>query len=264
MDLQLHNKTAFISGSTAGIGLAIAEALLKENATVIINGRKQNQVDEVVKALQNAFPKGKVSGLAADFGKKEEVDALIKQLPPIDILINNVGIFEPKPFAEIPDEDWYQLFEVNVMSGIRLSRHVFPKLLQQNWGRIIFISSESAIFIPDEMIHYGMTKTAQLAISRGLAELTKGTNVTVNAVLPGPTKSRGSSEFINDLARQQNSSFEAMEKQFFQNMRPTSLLQRFASTEEVANMVVYLVSPLPAATNEAAIHVEGGLLKSIL
>jgi len=264
MDLQLHNKTAFISGSTAGIGLAIAEALLKENATVIINGRKENQVEEVVKALQQAFPQGKVSGIAADFGKKEEVDTLIKKLPPIDILVNNVGIFEPKPFVEIPDEDWYQFFEVNVMSGVRLSRHIFPKLLQQNWGRIIFVSSESAVFIPEEMIHYGMTKTAQLAIARGLAELTKGTNVTVNSILPGPTKSRGVGDFVNSLATQENVSFDEMQSRFFQHFRPTSLLQRFATTEEVANMVAYVASPLASATNGAALRVEGGLIRSIL
>ncbi|MBO9202020.1 MULTISPECIES: SDR family NAD(P)-dependent oxidoreductase [Niastella] len=264
MDLQLHNKTAFISGSTAGIGLAIAEALLKENAAVIINGRKPNQVEEVVKALQKAFPNGKVSGLAADFGKKEEVDALIKQLPAIDILINNVGIFEPKPFTEIPDEDWFQFFEVNVMSGVRLSRHIFPQLLQKNWGRIIFVSSESAVFIPEEMIHYGMTKTAQVAIARGLAELTKGTNVTVNSVLPGPTKSRGVGDFVNTLAAQENVSFDEMQTKFFHDFRPTSLLQRFASPEEVANMVVYVASPLASATNGAALRVEGGLIRSIL
>src|SRR3954449_4006899 len=264
MDLQLHDKTAFISGSTAGIGYAIASLLLQEGATVIINGRTQDSVDKAITQLKETSSSAKVSGIAADFAKTEEVESLINQLPNLDILINNVGIFEPKPFEEIPDEDWFRFFDVNVMSGIRLSRFAFRKMLAKNWGRIIFISSESAIFIPDEMIHYGMTKTAQLAISRGLSELTKGTNVTVNAVLPGPTKSRGSSEFINDLAKQQNSSFEEMEKQFFQNMRPTSLLQRFASTEEVANMVVYLVSPLAAATNGAAIHVEGGLLKGIV
>jgi NAD(P)-dependent dehydrogenase (short-subunit alcohol dehydrogenase family) len=263
MDLQLHNKTAFISGSTAGIGLAIAEALLKENTTVIINGRKEKQVQEVVAALQKTFP-GKVSGIAADFGKKEEVEALIKQLPPVDILINNVGIFEPIPFAEIPDEDWFRIFEVNVMSGVRLSRHVFPQLLKKNWGRIIFISSESAVFIPDEMIHYGMTKTAQLGVARGLAELTKGTNVTVNTVLPGPTKSRGVGDFVNSLATQEKVSFDEMESKFFHDFRPTSLLQRFATTEEVASMVAYLVSPLASATNGAAVRVEGGLIKSIL
>jgi NAD(P)-dependent dehydrogenase (short-subunit alcohol dehydrogenase family) len=264
MDLQLRDKTAFISGSTAGIGYAIAKLLLQEGATVIINGRTQESVDKAIAELKESNPNAKLSGIPADFSNKQEVENLINQLPDVDILINNVGIFEPKPFEEIPDEDWFRFFDVNVMSGVRLSRFAFPKMLAKNWGRIIFISSESAIFIPDEMIHYGMTKTAQLAISRGLAELTKGTNVTVNAVLPGPTKSRGSSDFINDLARQQNSTFEEMEKQFFQNMRPTSLLQRFASTEEVANMVVYLVSPLAAATNGAAVHVEGGLVKSIV
>ncbi len=264
MDLQLQDKIAFVSGSTAGIGYAIAKSLLQEGATVIINGRTQESVGKAIAELKENNINAKLSGIAADFSNKQQVENLINQLPDIDILINNVGIFEPKPFEEIPDEDWFRFFDVNVMSGVRLSRFAFPKMLAKNWGRIIFISSESAIFIPDEMIHYGMTKTAQLAVSRGLAELTKGTNVTVNAVLPGPTKSRGSSDFINDIARQQNSTFEEMEKQFFQNMRPTSLLQRFASTEEVANMVVYLVSPLAAATNGAAIHVEGGLVKSIL
>ncbi|WP_207512919.1 SDR family NAD(P)-dependent oxidoreductase [Longitalea luteola] len=264
MDLQLHNKTAFISGSTAGIGLAVAEALLKENATVIINGRKEKQVEEVVTALQKAFPQAKVSGMAADFSKKEEVDALIARLPQIDILVNNVGIFEPKPFAEIPDEDWFHLFEVNVMSGVRLSRVLFPKMLERNWGRIIFVSSESAVFIPDEMIHYGMTKTAQVAIARGMAELTKGTHVTVNSVLPGPTRSRGVGDFVNSLATQENVSFDEMESKFFQDFRPTSLLQRFATPEEVANMVAYLASPLASATNGAAIRVEGGLIRSIL
>ncbi|WP_205511585.1 SDR family NAD(P)-dependent oxidoreductase [Longitalea arenae] len=264
MDLQLQDKTAFISGSTAGIGLSIAEALLKENAAVIINGRKDKQVEEVVAALQKAFPKGKISGISADFGKKEEVEALIAQLPPIDILVNNIGIFEPKPFADIPDEDWFRFFEVNVMSGVRLSRALFPKMLAKKWGRIIFVSSESAVFIPDEMIHYGMTKTAQVAIARGMAELTKGTQVTVNTILPGPTKSRGVGDFVNSLATQEQVSFDEMESKFFEDFRPTSLLQRFATTEEVANMVAYLVSPLASATNGAAIRVEGGLIRSIL
>jgi NAD(P)-dependent dehydrogenase (short-subunit alcohol dehydrogenase family) len=264
MDLQLHDKTAFISGSTAGIGLAIAEALLKENTTVIINGRKEKQVEEVVAALQKAFPKGKVSGIAADFSNKEEVEVLIAKLPPIDILVNNVGIFEPKPFSEIPDEDWFRFFDVNVMSGVRLSRALFPKMLERNWGRIIFISSESAVFIPDEMIHYGMTKTAQVAIARGLAELTKGTHVTVNTILPGPTKSRGVGDFVNSWATQEKVSFDEMESKFFRDFRPTSLLQRFATTGEVANMVAYLASPLASATNGAAVRVEGGLVRSIL
>jgi len=264
MDLQLQDKTAFISGSTAGIGLAIAEVLAKENATVIINGRTKEAVEKTVASLQKSFPHARVSGIAADFSKKDDISRLLEQLPPIDILINNVGIFEPKAFADIPDEDWFRFFDVNVMSGVRLSRQVFPDMLQRNWGRIIFVSSESAVFIPEEMIHYGMTKTAQLAISRGLAELTKGTNVTVNSVLPGPTKSRGVGDFMDSLAKQENVGFEEMEKKFFHEFRPTSLIQRFATTEEVANMVAYLVSPLASATNGAAVRVEGGLIKSAL
>lgn len=262
MDLQLKGKTAFVSGSTAGIGLAIAEALLKEEAKVIINGRSQESVDRIVTDLKSKFPGADVSGFPADFAKKEEVEKLIGQLPEIDILINNVGIFDPKPFTEIPDEEWFKFFEVNVMSGVRLSRHFFPKMLDKNWGRIIFISSESAVYIPEEMIQYGMTKTAQLAISRGLAELTKGTAVTVNTVLPGPTRSRGVGDFIDTLSKQQNLSQEEMETVFFKNMRPTSLIQRFASTEEIANMVVFIASPLSAATNGATLRAEGGLLKA--
>jgi len=180
------------------------------------------------------------------------------------ILINNACIFEPKPFAEIPDEDWFKFFEVNVMNGIRLSRHYFPKMLTKNWGRIIFISSESAVFIPDEMIHYGMTKTAQLAISRGLAELTKGTNVTVNSILPGPTKSKGVGGFLEDLSKANNKTLNEVEDDFFKNMRPTSLLQRFASVEEIADTIVYFSSPLASATNGASIRAEGGLIRSIL
>ena len=261
MDLQLQDKTAFISGSTAGIGLAIAEALLREKATVIINGRTEAAVEKTVQQLKVAFPGAKVSGIAADFGEKGEVDRLLSQLPAVEILVNNVGMFEPKAFADIPDEDWFKIFDVNVMSGVRLSRALFPKMLEKNRGRIIFVSSESGVFIPEEMIHYGMTKTAQLAISRGLAELTKGTHVTVNAVLPGPTRSRGVGDFVEALAKQEKISFEEMEKRFFHQLRPTSLIQRFATPEEVANMVVYLVSPLASATNGAAVRVEGGLVR---
>ena len=264
MDLQLRNKTAFISGSTAGIGFAIAQSLLQEGAKVIINGRSEEGVATAVKELQQLVKDADVSGLAADFSNAEEVSALIEQLPDIDILVNNAGIFEPKPFEEIPDEDWFRFFEVNVMSGIRLSRNIFPKMLAKNWGRIIFISSESAVFIPDEMIHYGMTKTAQLAVSRGLAELSKGTGVTVNAILPGPTKSKGVGTFIEDLARAGSISTDEVEADFFKNLRPTSLLQRFASVEEIANIVTYYVSPLASATNGAAIRAEGGLVRSIL
>ncbi|QDW23327.1 SDR family oxidoreductase [Pedobacter sp. KBS0701] len=264
MDLQLKHKTAFISGSTAGIGFAIAESLLKEGVKVIINGRSQSSVDAAVKLLQGIAGNEFISGIAADFSKADEVSNLIDKLPEIDILINNAGIFEPKAFEDISDEDWFRFFEVNVMSGIRLSRQLFPKMLKKNWGRIIFISSESAVFIPDEMIHYGMTKTAQLAVSRGLAELTQGTEVTVNSILPGPTKSKGVGGFIEDLAKNGNITIAEVEADFFKNMRPTSLLQRFLDVSEIANAVAFYASPLASGTNGAAIRVEGGLVRSIL
>ena len=263
MDLQLTDKTAFISGSTAGIGYAIAKTLLAEGATVIINGRTQAKVDEAVAELEKENPTVKVSGIAADFGKPVEVQTLIDELPQIDILVNNVGIFEPKAFVDIPDEDWFRFFDVNVMSGVRLARGLFPGMIERNWGHIIFISSESALFIPEEMIHYGMTKTAQLAISRGLAELTKGTGVTVNSVLPGPTMSRGVGDFIDQLAQEKNATAEDVEKDFFKDARPTSLLQRFADVQEVANTVAYIASPLSSATNGSAIHAEGGIIRTI-
>jgi NAD(P)-dependent dehydrogenase (short-subunit alcohol dehydrogenase family) len=264
MDLQLKNKTAFVSGSTAGIGFAIAQSLLQEGVKVIINGRTQPSIDKAVDELKALVKGAVVSGLPADFSKVDEVNQLINQLPEVDILINNAGIFEPKAFEEIPDEDWFRFFEVNVMSGIRLSRHFLPKMLKKDWGRIIFISSESAVFIPDEMIHYGMTKTAQLAVSRGLAELTQGTGVTVNSILPGPTKSKGVTGFIDDLAKANNITADEVEQDFFKNMRPTSLLQRFASVDEIAHTVTYYSSPLASATNGASIRVEGGLIRSIL
>ncbi len=264
MDLKLKDKVAFISGSTSGIGFATAKRLLEEGARVIINGRTRHSVDKAVEELKAAVRGSDISGIHADFSKVEEVNRLIKELSEVDILINNAGIFEPKAFAEIPDEDWFRLFEVNVMSGVRLSRHFFPKMLNKNWGRIIFISSESAVFIPDEMIHYGMTKTAQIAISRGLAELTRGTNVTVNTILPGPTKSRGATAFLTELSTANNISVKEVEQDFFRNMRPSSLLQRFASVEEVADTITYYASPLASATNGASIRVEGGLIKSIL
>ncbi|MFC3563206.1 SDR family NAD(P)-dependent oxidoreductase [Pedobacter jamesrossensis] len=264
MDLQLKNKTAFISGSTAGIGFAIAENLLKEGANVIINGRSNESVDAAMKELRDLNPQGSVLGFAADFSNAGDVIKLIAELPHIDILVNNAGIFEPKAFTEISDEDWFRFFEVNVMSGIRLSRYFFSKMLDKNWGRIIFISSESAVFIPEEMIHYGMTKTAQLAVSRGLAELCKGTNVTVNSILPGPTKSKGVGAFIEDLAKSGNLTTADVETDFFRNMRPTSLIQRFLDVKEIANAVAYYCSPLSSGTNGASIRVDGGLIRSIL
>ncbi len=264
MDLQLKNKTAFVSGSTQGIGFAIAQSLLAEGATVIINGRSQQRVDAAVAELKKLIPSAKVSGVPADFSKAEDVKQLIAKLPDIDILVNNAGIFEPKPFVDITDEDWLRFYEVNVLSGVRLSRHFFPKMIAKNWGRIIFISSESAINIPEEMIHYGMTKTAQLSVSRGLAELTKGTGVTVNSVLPGPTKSEGVEEFVKQLASAQKVTPQEAEQNFFKTARPTSLLQRFASVQEVANLVTYVASPLSSGTNGSALRVDGGVAKLII
>ena len=264
MDLKLKDKVVFVSGSTAGIGFAIAKRFLQEGAQVVINGRTGDSVDKAVEELKSLVQGAVVSGIPADFSKADEIGRLLGELPEVDILINNAGIFEPKAFVDIPDEDWFRFFEVNVMSGIRLSRHYFPKMLQKNWGRIIFISSESGVFIPDEMIHYGMTKTAQIAVSRGLAELTKGTGVTVNSILPGPTKSKGVGGFIEDLAKAGNKSVAEVEEDFFKNMRPTSLLQRFASVEEIADTVVYFSSPLASATNGASVRVEGGLIRSII
>ncbi len=263
MDLKLKGKTALISGSTQGIGFAIAKKLLEEGAKVIINGRTKEKVTEAVNKLKSEH-NGEVLGVAADFSNAEEVSQLLKEIPEVDILINNVGFFEPRTFAEISDEEWLKIFEVNVMSGIRLSRYYFPKMVERNWGRVLFISSESAVNIPAEMIHYGATKTMQLAISRGLAELTKGTNVTVNTVLPGPTRSEGITGFIHDLAVSGGNSEKEVEKEFFLKVRPTSLIQRFAEVEEVANMVVYLSSPLASVINGAAIRVDGGVVKTII
>jgi len=264
MDLQLKNKKALITGSTAGIGYSIAKALANEGAEVYINGRTTERVETAVKKLKDETGNQNIKGFAVDFADSKQIDDLISQLPDVDILVNNVGIFEPKAFKEIPDADWFKFFEVNVLSGVRLSRAYFDKMIAKNWGRIIFISSESAVQIPAEMIHYGMTKTAQLAISRGLAELTKGTGVTVNTVLPGPTFSEGAGDFIESLAKDQGKSMKEIEGEFFQHVRPTSLLQRFTSTDEVANLVVYLSSPLSSATNGAALRADGGVVKSIL
>jgi NAD(P)-dependent dehydrogenase (short-subunit alcohol dehydrogenase family) len=264
MDLQLKNKKALVTGSTAGIGYAIALQLAKEGTEVIINGRTTERVEKAIAQIKNESGNDKVTGITADFASAESIKNLIRNLPQVDILINNVAIFEPKAFVDIPDEDWLRFYEINVMSGIRLARAYFGQMLKNNWGRIIFISSESAVQIPDEMIHYGMTKTAQLAVARGLAELTKGTAVTVNSVLPGPTLSEGVGGFIENLAKDQNKTIAQVEGDFFKTVRPTSIIQRFLSTGEVANMVTYLASPLASATNGAAIRAEGGLLKSVV
>jgi NAD(P)-dependent dehydrogenase (short-subunit alcohol dehydrogenase family) len=264
MDLQLKGKVAFVSGSTKGIGYAIAKQLLEEGAVVIINGRSQEAVNDSIEKLKAQVPAAEVSGIAADFAQAEQVNALLNQLPQIDILINNAGIFEPKAFADITDEDWLRYFEVNVLSGIRLSREIFPKMLSNNWGRIIFITSESAVNIPEEMIHYGTTKTALHAVSRGLAELTKGSAVTVNTVMPGPTASEGVIDFVKQMAEDSGISVEQAEEGFFKTMRPTSLIQRFSDVQEIANMVTYIASPLSSSTNGSSLRVDGGVVKSVL
>ena len=257
MDLQLTDKLAVVSGSTAGIGYAIAEALAKEGARVVVNGRTQAAVaDAVSKIGQGAL------GFAGDLSDAAKAAELARKYPDVDILVNNLGIFEPKPFEEIPDEDWRRFFDVNVLSGVRLARAYLPGMKRRDWGRIIFISSESAVQIPAEMIHYGMTKTAQLAVSRGLAESVAGTRITVNCVLPGPTQSRGVNDFVAQMAKANNKSFEQIQKEFFEHVRPTSLLKRFITPEEVGAFVAFVASPLAAATNGAALRVDGGVLKS--
>ncbi|MBM9500197.1 SDR family oxidoreductase [Leptospira sp. 201903071] len=262
METMLKGKKALVTGSTAGIGFAIAKQLLNEGANVFINGRTESRVDQAIERLKKEVPKGDVKGVIADFGKKKEIDSIFKELPEVDILINNVGIFEPKDFIEIPDEDWFRFLEINLLSGVRLSKFYLPKMLKKNWGRILFISSESGIQIPEEMIHYGVTKSAQISLARGLAELTKGTNVTVNSVLPGPTRSEGVGGFIENLAVNRNVSTETVEKEFFKNARPSSLLQRFENVDEIANLVTYLSSSLSSGTNGAAMRVDGGVVKS--
>jgi NAD(P)-dependent dehydrogenase (short-subunit alcohol dehydrogenase family) len=263
MNIDLSGKTALVTGSTAGIGHAIAKGLAATGAEVVLNGRTKAKVDAAVAALAKELPGGKVRGVAADVSTAAGCKALLGALPEVDILINNAGIFEPKGFLDIPDEDWSRFFEVNVMSGVRLARAYLPGMLKRNWGRIVFISSESALNIPKEMIHYGMTKTAQLAIARGLAEMTRGTAVTVNSVLPGPTMSEGVETFVRDLARQNGQSVEEAAANFVKQHRPTSLLQRFANVDEIANMVVYVSAKEASATNGAALRVEGGIIQTI-
>ena len=257
MDLQLKGKTALVTGSTAGIGLAIAERLAAEGAEVIVTGRAQDKLDAAAAKV------GAARAVLADPGTAEGCDTLIAAVPSVDILVNNLGIYEAKPFVDITDADWFRLFEINVMSGIRLSRHYFPKMLAANWGRVIFIASESAQLIPAEMVHYGMTKTAQLAISRGLAEQTRGTGVTVNTVQPGPTRSEGIVEFIRSIVTNKDAPEAEREAEFFEKFRPLSLIRRLIEAEEVAAMTAFLASPLAAVTNGAAIRVEGGIVPTI-
>ena len=257
MNLQLEGKTALVTGSTKGIGFAIARALAWEGASVIVNGRSAEAADEAAAKIGH-----QARGIAGDVSSATGCEALVAAAPKVDILVNNAGIFEPKPFAEIPDADWERFYQMNVMSGVRLARAYLPGMLERKWGRVVFISSESGVQIPDEMIHYGMTKSAQLALVNGLAQLTKGTAVTVNAVLPGPTGSEGVTEFVAQLAAGAKQSREEFEREFFRSVRPTSLLQRFAEVDEVANMVAFICSPLASATNGAAVRVDGGVLRA--
>ena len=260
MNLKLTDKTALVSGSTKGIGFAIAAELAREGARVIVNGRSEKAVADAKQQIDRIVPDAKVETFAGDLSTAVATATLLQRFPLVDILVNNLGIFEPKPFEGITDEDWRRFFEVNVISGVRLSRAYLPGMKERNWGRIVFISSESAINTPAEMIHYGMTKTAQLAVSRGLAESCAGTAVTVNAVLPGPTHSAGVEEFVGQLSG--GKPFAEFEAEFFKTIRPSSLLKRFATTEEVANLVTYVCSPLSAATNGAALRVDGGVVQA--
>jgi NAD(P)-dependent dehydrogenase (short-subunit alcohol dehydrogenase family) len=260
MDLELTGKRAFVSGSTKGIGLSIATALAREGARVVINGRTGASVSEALAEILRAVPGAACEGFAGDLGSPEAAELLGRKFTSMDILVNNLGIFEPKPFEQIPDDDWRRFFEVNVLSGVRLSRMYLPGMKDRGWGRIVFISSESAINTPGEMIHYGMTKTAQLAVSRGLAETCSGTAVTVNAVLPGPTHSPGVAELVNQIGG--GRPFEEFEKEFFRTARPTSLLKRFINPDEVASLVAYVCSPLASATNGAALRVDGGVVQA--
>jgi NAD(P)-dependent dehydrogenase (short-subunit alcohol dehydrogenase family) len=263
MNLGLQGKLAVVSGSTAGIGLAIATALAAEGTKVVVNGRTQARVDTAVKTIQRSVAGAGVRGVAADLGTSSGVDTFLRQVPDADILVNNLGIFDVKPFLEISDTEWLRFFEVNVLSGVRLARTYLPKMLKKNWGRIIFISSESAQHIPAEMIHYGMTKTAQVAIARGIAESVAGTGVTVNSVLAGPTASEGATTFLENMAKQQHISTAEIEKQFFASARPSSLLKRFETPEEVAAVVAFLASTQAVAINGAAVRAEGGVIRSI-
>jgi len=264
MDLGLTGKRALVTGSTAGIGFATAEALAREGAAVVVNGRTQGRVDSAVARIRGAVPTARIDGIAADVSTAAGCAAVTAAHPELDVLVNNMGIFEPRPFDEIPDQDWLRFFEANVLSGIRLARHYVSAMRARDWGRIVFVSSESALQIPTEMIHYGMTKTAQLAVARGLAETLTGTNVTVNSVLPGPTASEGVGGFIADLAASKHVSVASMEREFFATARPTSILQRFATPEEVAAMIVYVCSARASATTGAALRVDGGVVRAIV
>lgn len=264
MNLKLIGKTALVTGSTAGIGLAIAESLVAEGASVILNGRTRERVEGAVQTVKAGVENARVSGVFADLSTPEGAQKVIDGIPEVDILVNNVGTYQIKPFDQTADEDWQRLFDTNVMSGVRLSRYYLPKMIAKNWGRVVFISSESGVNIPVEMVHYGMTKAAQLAIARGMAETTAGTNVTVNAVLPGPTASEGVASFTEEMAAEKGVSKEQVEKEFFETARPTSLIKRLSDTKEIGDFVTFVCSPLASSINGAALRVDGGVVKSMV
>ncbi len=264
MELGIRDRRALVTGSTAGIGFATARMLAGEGADVIVNGRTAERVERAIALIREDFPSASLTAVPADLGTAAGCALMLERIPSVDILVNNLGIFEPRPFEEIPDEDWLRFYEVNVLSGVRLTRHYLPRMRLRKWGRIVFVSSESAVQIPAEMIHYGMTKTAQVAIARGVAETVAGTGVTVNSVLAGPTASEGVSEFVEQLARQRGVDFASMEREFFATARPSSLLQRFARPDEVASAIVYLCSEQASATTGAAVRADGGVVRAIL
>ncbi len=258
MDLHLKGKKAIVTGGSAGIGLAAARLLAEEGVEVTIPGRSRKKLDQAIASVS-----GVVRGVEADLGTAEGAKDLTEQVPETDILVNNLGIYESKNFADITDDDWLRFFEINLLGGIRLARHYFPGMLGRNWGRVIFVSSEAGAETHPDMIHYGVTKTGQVVVARGLAEMTKGSRVTVNTILPGPTRSEANDVFVQNMASTPNATFEQAEKEFFKKHRPTSLLQRLSSESEVASVVAYLASPLAAATNGAAIRCEGGILRTL-
>jgi NAD(P)-dependent dehydrogenase (short-subunit alcohol dehydrogenase family) len=264
MNLQLEDKLALVTGSTAGIGFAIAKGLAAEGARVVVNGRTEARVTAACDAIRGEFPAARLDGFVADLSRAGEAVTAGERFPNLDILVNNLGSYEVKPFEQIADADWYALIETNFMSGVRLSRYWLPKMKAAGWGRLVFISSESAVNIPVEMIHYGVTKTMQLALSRGLAETTTGTGVTVNSIIVGPTRSEGVEKFVADVAKARQITASDFEKDFFRTIRPSSIIQRFATSDEVASLVVFVASPLSSATNGAALHVDGGVVRSIL
>jgi NAD(P)-dependent dehydrogenase (short-subunit alcohol dehydrogenase family) len=264
VNLQLENKLALVTGSTAGIGWAIAKALAAEGARVVINGRTEKRVKEAAASIRADIASAKLETLALDLSKANASTEATRRFPEADIVVNNLGVYEVKPFEQITDAEWSAIIETNFLSGVRLSRHYLPRMKAAGWGRIMFISSESAVNIPVEMIHYGVTKTMQVALARGLAETTAGTGVTVNSILAGPTRSEGVEQFVADMAASKKTTPAEVEREFFRSVRPSSLLQRFAKPEEVAALVAFVASPLSAATNGAALRVEGGAVRSIL